>query len=91
MKKAVRVSIFGTVQSVFFRQFILESAEKTGVKGYVRNKADGSVEAWFEGEDLNVKKMIELARQGPKHAVINKVDIKDENFQGMKEFKILNI
>jgi len=91
MKKAVKVAIFGTVQGMFFRQFIHENAEKLGIKGYVRNKPDGSVEAWFEGDDKTIAKMVEVVKQGPKHAVISKVDVKDEKLQDIKEFKILNI
>jgi len=89
MKKAVRVYFFGTVQGVFFRAFIKEQAEKLGVKGYVRNKEDGSVEAWFEGDSNKVNEMLEICKKGPKHAIIKRFDIVDENFQGMKDFKII--
>lgn len=89
MKKAVRVYFFGTVQGIFFRNFIKEQADKLKVNGYVRNKEDGSVEAWFEGNSENVNKMVELCKKGPKHAMINKLDVADENFQGRKEFKII--
>ena len=91
MKKAVRVYIFGTVQGVFFRSFIKENAEKLVLKGYVRNKEDGSVEAWLEGNHEDVEKMVEVCKQGPPHAMIKRLDIVDENFQGLKEFKILTI
>lgn len=89
MKKAVRVYIYGIVQGVFFRNFVKENADKLGVKGYVRNKNDGSVECWFEGEGENVKKMIELCKEGPKHAVIKRLDEIEEKFHGFKEFKII--
>jgi len=89
MKKAVRVYIFGTVQGVFFRIFIKEQADKLNVMGYVRNKQDGSVEAWFEGNSSDVNKMIELCKKGPAHAIIKRLDIVDEKFQGRKEFKII--
>ena len=89
MKKAVRVYIFGTVQGVFFRSFIKEQAEKLGLKGYVRNKEDGSVEAWLEGDSGKVDEMIELSKKGPEHAVINRLDIVDEKLQDMKEFKVI--
>jgi len=91
MKKAVRVEIFGTVQGIFFRNYIKETADKLGINGYVRNREDGSVEAWFEGNNQNVDKIIEICKEGPEHAVIKKMDITEENFQGLKEFKILKI
>lgn len=90
MKKATRVYIFGTVQQVFFRSFIKDNAEKLGLKGYVRNKEDGSVEAWFEGAGDIIEKMIEICKKGPEHSVINRLDIVEENLQDMKEFKIIN-
>jgi len=91
MKKAVRVEIYGTVQGLFFRSFVKERADKLGVKGYVRNRQDGSVEAWFEGNSQDVDKIVEICKEGPEHAVIKKMDIVEENFQDLKDFKILRI
>lgn len=91
MKKAVRVYIFGTVQEIFFRAFVKENADKIGVKGYVRNKEDGSIEAWFEGNGEQVDEMIELCKKGPEHSIINRLDIIEEKMQDMPDFKILHI
>lgn len=88
MKKAVRVYIFGTVQGVFFRAFTKKNADKLDVKGYVRNKEDGSIELWIEGDSDKVNEMIELCKNY-EHAVIKRLDIVDENFQDMKGFKII--
>jgi len=89
MKKATRVYIFGTVQGVFFRNFIKDNADKLDLVGYVRNKEDSSIEAWFEGDGEKVDKMIEVCKQGPEHAIINRLDIIEEKLQDMKEFKII--
>ncbi|MEK6820344.1 MAG: acylphosphatase [Nanoarchaeota archaeon] len=89
MKKAVRVYIFGIVQGVLFRDFIKGRAEELNLKGYARNKEDGSVELWLEGDSSDVDKMVEVCKKGPKHAIIKRLDIVDENFQDMKEFKII--
>lgn len=91
MKKTVRVYIFGIVQGVFFRNFIKENAVKLNVKGYVRNKDDGSIEIWLEGNSGDVNKMIEICKTGPKNSMIKRLDIIDEHFQGMKNFKVLRI
>lgn len=91
MKKAVRLYIEGTVQGVFFRQFIKDNAERQNLKGFVRNLEDGRVEVFIEGDNDNVDRMIELCRQGPKHSQIEKVEIKEEKFQDFKEFKVLHI
>jgi len=89
MKKACIVYVFGTVQGVFFRAFIKEN-EKLGVKGYVRNKEDGSVEAWVEGNSSEVDKMIEVCKTGPKNAIIKRWDLIEEKLQDMTDFKILS-
>ena len=49
-KTRVRVIIEGRVQGVFFRHHTQEMAYKLGVKGWVRNRREGSVEALFEGD-----------------------------------------
>lgn len=91
MKKSVRLYIEGTVQGVFFRQFIKENAERYNVKGFVRNLEDGKVEVFAEGDNENVDKMIELCKAGPKHSQIKNVEIKEEKFQDLREFKALHI
>jgi len=89
MKKAIRIYIFGNVQGIFFRNFIKENADKLKIKGYTRNKDDGSVECWFEGEQEKVAKLIEICKQGPKEAVVKRIDQIEEKFQGFKDFKII--
>ncbi len=91
MKKSVRLYINGTVQGVFYRAFIKENAERYNVKGFVRNLEDGRVEVFLEGDSNGVNKMIEIAKKGPKHSQIKKVQIKSERFQDLKSFKILHI
>ena len=91
MKKTVRLYIKGIVQGIFFRMFIKENAERYDVKGFVRNLEDGRIEVFLEGDTNNVDKMVELCKQGPKHAQIKNVEIKPEKFQDLKTFKILHI
>ena len=90
MKKSIRLYITGTVQDVFFRGFIKENAEKHNVKGFVRNLEDGRVEVFLEGDNVEVDKMIELCKKGPKHSKIDKVEEKEEKFQDFKNFKVLH-
>jgi acylphosphatase len=89
MKKAVRVYYKGTVQGIFFRQFIKENADKRGVHGFARNLEDGRVEAWFEGDADKVTEMIEVCRTGHRHVQIRSVETKDEKMQDFKDFKVL--
>lgn len=91
MKKSVRLYISGTVQGIFYRNFIKDNAERYNVKGFVRNLEDSRVETFLEGNAEDVNKMIELCKQGPKHSKIISVQIKQESFQGFSNFKILHI
>ena len=89
MKKSIRLTISGSVQGVFFRQFVKEQADKHGIKGYVRNLEDGRVEVFIEGDINSVDQMVPLCKRGPQHSQIRNVEEKEEKFQGFKEFKIL--
>ena len=91
MKKSIRLYINGTVQGVFYREFVKENAEKHNVKGFVRNLEDGRVEVFLEGDIDSVNKMIELCWKGPKHSQINRIEEKSEKFQDFKTFKVLHI
>ncbi len=91
MKKAVKITIHGLVQGVFFRNFIKESADSLNVKGFVRNLDNGKVEICAEGDIDNVDKLHEMCKQGPKFAKIKEISIEEIKFQDFKEFKILHI
>ena len=91
MKKSVRLYIDGTVQGVFFRNFIKENAEKNDIHGFVRNLEDGRVEVFLEGDNEKVDRMIEICKKGPRHAQIKNVILKEEKFQDFKDFKALHI
>jgi acylphosphatase len=69
-----RVRVRGRVQGVFFRAEMRARAESLGVAGWVRNTADGSVEAVFEGEAERVESMVDWCRRGPAGAVVDEVE-----------------
>jgi acylphosphatase len=91
MKKSVRLYLEGVVQGVFFRAFIKENADKNNVRGFIRNLENGEIEIFLEGDIDSVNRMIGISREGPKHSKIKKVEIKEEKFQDLKEFKVLHI
>jgi acylphosphatase len=83
MEKArAHVIIEGRVQGVFFRQHTQETAFKLGMKGWVRNCRDGSVEAVFEGEKERVEQMIQWCHRGPSEARVTNVRVIWEEFEG---------
>ncbi len=77
----VHVFISGKVQGVFFRSGAKEKADGLGISGWVRNLDDGRVEAVFEGEDGNVKRMIEWCRKGPEYARVEDVGVIQEQYK----------
>jgi acylphosphatase len=90
MKKAIKVVINGIVQEVFFRAFLKEKADLLGIRGFVRNLENKDVEAYFEGDNEQIEKMMDFTRQGPPHSVIKRVDVIDEKYTGdYKGFNIL--
>jgi len=89
MKIRAHVFVSGIVQGVFFRSETIYEAKRRGVKGWVCNLPDGRVEAVFEGEENNVKELIEFCRRGPPGARVTDVDVKWENYTGeFRDFEI---
>ena len=69
--KTVLVRVTGRVQGVWFRGWTEDQATARGLKGWVRNRRDGSVEALFSGPDATVNDMIEACRRGPSAARVD--------------------
>ena len=87
--KRVHVYISGRVQGVFFRAETQRAAVGFSLNGWVRNLADGRVEALFEGDDANVDKMLAWCHIGPPAARVEEVLTEEEPFIG--EFRDFNV
>ena len=74
-KKRVHLKITGRVQGVGFRNSTRRKARELGVSGWVKNLADGSVEAVLEGEKDKVEDLISWANTGPRLANVKKVEV----------------
>jgi acylphosphatase len=85
---AVRVTISGDVQGVFFRDTCARQARAAGVAGWVRNRADGRVEAWFEGSPQAVDKLVAWCRQGPAHARVSGLETAVQEPASLDAFRI---
>jgi acylphosphatase len=85
---AKRVVVHGSVQGVFFRDTTRRKAESRGVRGWVRNCSDGSVEALFEGDPEAVEAMVAFAGEGPRGAAVEAVDVSDAQPEGHGRFEI---
>ncbi len=71
--KVVRVVIEGRVQGVWFRGWTVDEAVRRGLRGWVRNRRDGSVEAVFAGDAARVDEMIAACHDGPPAARVDAV------------------
>ena len=87
--KRVHVYISGRVQGVFFRAETQRAAIGFKITGWVKNMADGRVEAVFEGDDENMDKMLEWCHIGPPAARVEEVLTEEEPYTG--EFRDFNI
>ncbi|MEM3670196.1 MAG: acylphosphatase [Thermoprotei archaeon] len=85
----VRALISGRVQGVGFRSWTRKKALQLGLKGWVRNLADGRVECVLEGENLTVKKMLALCWKGPMGSRVDDVETLFERPKGEASFRIL--
>ena len=72
-RAAVRVRVSGRVQNVWFRAWTGDRARELGLDGWVRNRADGTVEALFAGPAAAVERMVEACRDGPPAARVDDV------------------
>lgn len=81
MKKRAHVFVSGRVQGVFFRGTTRDEARKREVTGWVKNRRDGRVEAVFEGEEDDVKEMIDFCHEGSRAARVKDVEVEWEEHQ----------
>jgi acylphosphatase len=87
----VHVVIEGRVQGVFFRASTRDEARARGLAGWVRNRADGRVEAVFEGDKAMVENMLTWCRKGPPYAYVDHVDIDWQPYQGdLADFRVVH-
>jgi acylphosphatase len=69
----LHATVEGRVQGVGFRAFVEQSAEVLDLKGWVRNRWDGSVEVVAEGERQDLEKLLAALRRGPRAAGVAEV------------------
>jgi acylphosphatase len=85
---ARHLSISGRVQGVFFRAWARQQADELGVRGWIRNRPDGHVEAHVEGEEAAVDQMIARLRDGPPAAQVDDVRIWDADVCDFDDFEV---
>ena len=87
--QTARLRIIGRVQGVGYRAWAIETAARLGLRGWVRNRRDGSVEALVIGDEDAVAAMIEACREGPFAARVSEVLVSDADDDGSSGFRPL--
>jgi acylphosphatase len=83
---AARLRITGRVQGVGYRAWAITKAAQLGLRGWVRNRADGSVEALAIGDEDAVAAMVEACHDGPFAARVGEVRVTDAEDDGSHGF-----
>ena len=86
--RTVRLLVTGRVQGVGYRAWTHHQAELRGLRGWVRNRADGAVEAVVSGEPGAVELMIEVCREGPRSAQVDRVEAEEGDFGAGEGFEV---
>jgi len=87
---AVQLRIYGRVQGVWYRGWTVDQAAARGLAGWVRNRADGTVEALLTGPAEDVEAMIALCHLGPEEALVSEIEREDiplEQVGGLSGFR----
>jgi len=71
---ALRLRIYGRVQGVGYRAFVADEARRLGLGGFVRNRADGTVEAVAAGDDGAIAALIAACRRGPRFSAVDRIE-----------------
>ena len=82
------VVVSGDVQGVFFRDCTRREARRLGVAGWVRNRADGSVEAHLEGPPDAIAELVLWCRSGPRHATVEDLHVTHAEPEGFDGFTV---
>ena len=87
-KVAYDVVVRGFVQGVWFRESCRRQATSLGVTGWVRNRADGTVEAHLEGDESTVAQVVAWCRIGPPAAEVTGIDVTMSGLDGAIGFQV---
>ncbi|UIR55518.1 acylphosphatase [Sphingobacterium sp. SRCM116780] len=87
--KHFNISIKGKVQGVYFRFSTKAVADQLGVKGFVKNLADGSVYIEAEGDNFALESLLDFCEEGPERAEVEELTYEEGEWKGFKNFEML--
>jgi acylphosphatase len=88
MKKRYKIIVKGKVQGVGYRFSCMETAYKYGVKGFVKNNANGSVTVEAEGEEETLQPFIQWCKKGPLWARVTDTEMEEIEVKNDQSFEI---
>ena len=74
-KAAFKAVVYGRVQGVSYRHFVLRNAQMLDIAGYTKNLRNGSVEVVVEGEKNQLEQLLVRLKMGPMEACVDQVDV----------------
>jgi len=87
--ETMHLLISGKVQGVFFRETARRLAEKLHLKGWIKNCADGKVEAVVTGDKSDVDQFIEFCKTGPERAFVENVKVSKRETTDFQKFEVI--
>jgi acylphosphatase len=87
MSEAIRLRIEGRVQGVGYRAWLEREARSRGLRGWVRNRRDGSVEALLIGGDEAIEAVVTACARGPRHASVTSIARDPAADDGSQDFR----
>ena len=78
--KRVRLFVTGRVQGVFFRQSLKAKAIQNNIFGWVKNLQYGRVECILEGNEENIRILVNWTHTGPANSIVENVEVHNEKF-----------
>lgn len=84
---ALRLTVHGRVQGVFYRDWTVANARELGLAGWVRNESGGTVAAHLEGAPEAVEAMVARMHEGPPHAAPTRIERREVEPEGLAGFE----
>lgn len=89
MIKHLDITVNGKVQGVFYRVTTKAVADQLGVKGYVKNEANGNVFIEAEADDSTLEMFLEWCHEGPEHARVEAVETSNGELKNYRNFEVV--
>lgn len=87
-KETTRIIVHGFVQGVNYRRWLQGEALSREIRGWVRNRADGTVEAVLHGDARAVDDLVRACRHGPELARVDRIHSEPAEYDGLEDFRI---